>query len=96
MKQITTIITYGKRFTIYKDDHGFWGLTDDQIETHSTINGIQGRLSDTLDDCLFKCTFEACVQHMIAQGSDPMASLQAAYTRMQDAGWRMWVDCERV
>lgn len=94
MRQVSTIITYGKKFTIYKDDHGFWGLTDEQLEIHSMINGIQGRLSDTLDDCVFKCTFEACTEHMIHQGADPMEALRSTYERMQDAGWRINVTFE--
>lgn len=94
MKQVSTIITYGKMFIIFKDDHGFWGLTDDQLDIHDTINGIQGRLSDTLDDCVFKCTFEACTQHMISQGADPMEALRGTYERMQDAGWRINVSFE--
>ena len=71
MRKISELVTHGKSFIICKDDSGFWGIDSALVvdgKLTRRVNGIEGHLSETLQDCLNACHIEAHIEELKAQG----------------------------
>ena len=69
MKKIETIGTYH----ICKDDSGkYWALRDEWLDSKSRlvrqVNGLEGMLSDTLEECRERVENQVAVDELVSQG----------------------------
>ena len=80
LEKVTMFTAFGKRYLIAKDDHGYWGLDENLFDEtgrmKSPVNGIQGRLSRTLQECINSCKMDAEVSDMVANGIELMDALR--------------------
>ena len=73
MKHITTLLVRNMKFEIVHDEKGFWAiehkyikeLADGKLVLKKQINGLQGNLRETLEDCLETARFEAEVAYIM-------------------------------
>ena len=85
MRKITELVTHGKSFIICKDDSGFWGIDGALIvdgKLTRRVNGIEGHLSETLQDCLNACHIEAHIEELKAQGYTFMQAMNEAWLEL--------------
>lgn len=80
LEKVTMFSAFGKRYLIAKDSHGFWGLDeslfDESGRMKSPVNGIQGRLSRTLQECINMCRMDAEMSDMISNGIEILDALR--------------------
>jgi len=87
MEKVTELYAYGKCFIIAVDCHGYWGIGEDLLENGRltrTLNGLDGNLSDTLDDCIRACRIAAGMEYYIAQGMSVVEAATYVWKLMND------------
>ena len=77
---VTTVTAFGKRYVIVKDGHGFWGLDESVLDESgrmkTPVNGLQGRLSRTFQECINSCLMDAEIKDMTSNGVELMDALR--------------------
>lgn len=62
MKKITTYTINNETYYIMKDNNGFWGIHERYVtdgRLNKVLNGIEGNLNKTLNECLKSCYCES-------------------------------------
>lgn len=81
MKKITEVNSRNRKFLILKDENGYWGLEDTLFNNGiliKKVNGLQGNLSKTLDECIKAVLFRIECEFLTNNGLDIMVALQEA------------------
>lgn len=79
MKHITTFMARNKKFEVVQDEKGFWAIEDKYItngKLNRQINGIQGHLRETLEDCLETARISAEVDYLISNGVNAKEAIE--------------------
>lgn len=82
MTKVTELHTYGKRFIIAHDEHGYWGIGEEFTDGGKftrRINGLQGHLSPTIADCIKACQCDAHMEALMQDGMTMMDAVRIAY-----------------
>ena len=85
MTKVTTYIESGRTFYICKDENGYWGIEDKNIDENGKLavklNGISGHLKNSVADCIRSISFQIKLDDLLTQGYD----LNSAFQKM----WQM-------
>lgn len=81
MKTVVRKVKYfGIKFVIVKDEkERFWGIEEQYISKDNKLlkelNGIEGRMSKTIKECMKKCMRDANIEYLKSQSIDGMVAV---------------------
>lgn len=83
MKKITTYIESGRTFHICRDENGYWGIEDKNIDANGKLmvklNGISGHLKASVAECIQSISFQIKLDDLLNQGYDLNAAFQKLF-----------------
>lgn len=87
MKTVVRNVEYfGVKFVIVKDEEErFWGFEEQYVSKYDNkllkgFNGITGRMSETIEECMKKCMRDANVQYLKSKGINDFVAVMMATT----------------